>query len=69
MIDTYENRSDNLDDICLAVLAVSYIYEKVHMNYEPDDEKTFIKPVVEIREEEDLKTAFTIKFLKMVWEK
>lgn len=34
------------------------------MNYEPDDEKGYIKPVVEILEEEDLKIKTIIKSKK-----
>ena len=39
------------------------------MNYEPDDEKGYIKPVVEILEEEDLKIKTIIKSKKKVWGK
>ena len=47
--------------MCLVYFAASYIYEKADVNYEPDDEKDYIKPVAEINMEEDLKTTITIK--------
>lgn len=39
MINKYENRPDNLDEMCLTDFAASYIYKKTDMNYKPDDEK------------------------------
>ena len=48
MINKYENRPDNLDEMCLTDFAASYIYKKTDMNYKPDEEK-------------DLKIAFTLK--------
>ena len=39
-IDRYENRPDNLDDMCLAEFAATYVYEKIDINYEPDNEKS-----------------------------
>ena len=47
--------------MCLADLAATYICEKADMNYEPGDEKSYIKPVAEILKEEDLKTTITVK--------
>ena len=46
---------------CLADFAASNIYGKGDINYGPDDEKSYIKSVAEIQEEEDLKTTVTIK--------
>ena len=60
-IDRYKNGLDNLYDMCLANFTVSYIYEKTKINYEPDDEKSYIKRVIEIHEDDDLKTAITVK--------
>ena len=48
IIDRHENRPDNLNDMCLADFAATYIYEKADINYEPDDEKSYIKTVAEI---------------------
>ena len=39
-VDSYENRPDNLDNICFADSTASYIYEKADINYEPDAEKS-----------------------------
>ena len=50
IIDIYENRPDYLDDMCLAIFASSYVYEKVDISYESDNEKSYIKPAAEIRE-------------------
>lgn len=47
--------------MCLADFAVSYIYETPDMNYEPDDEKRFRKPVGEIHKEKYLKKPTTLK--------
>lgn len=41
--------------MCLDEVATFYIYKKIYMNHEPDDEKSYIKPVAEIHKVEDLK--------------
>lgn len=66
--DRYENHPDNLNDMCLADFATTYIYKKVDVDFEPDDEKSYIKPVLEINKEEYVKTAITTK-LKNGWGK
>ena len=37
----------------LADFAATKIYEKADVAYEPDDEKSYLKPVAEIYKEED----------------
>ena len=39
IIDRYKKFSDNLDNMCWADVAATYIYEKADMNYKPDGEK------------------------------
>ena len=51
IIGRYKNCPDNLDDMWPADFAASHVYEKTNMNYEPDDEKSFIKPVTDINKE------------------
>lgn len=66
IMDRYEDRPDNIDDMCLTDFLLKPTFMKKLMNQmmkimNPDDGKSYMKPVVEIPEKEDLKTAVTIK--------
>ena len=56
IIDRYENRPDELNEMCYADFAANYIPESADVVYEPDDIRSYTKPVSNICEEEpDLK--------------
>ena len=66
IMDRYEDRPDNIDDMCLTDFLLKPTFMKKLMNQmmkimNPDAGKSYMKPVVEIPEKEDLKTAVTIK--------
>ena len=66
IMDRYEDRADNIDDMCLTDFLLKPTFMKKLMNQmmkimNPDDGKSYMKPVVEIPEKEDLKTPVTIK--------
>lgn len=66
IMDRYEDCPDNIDDMCLTDFLLKPTFMKKLMNQmmkimNPDDGKSYMKPVAEIPEKEDLKTAVTIK--------
>ena len=58
MIDRFENRPDNLDDMCFRFYCELYLRKS---RCELSKMILMKKPIAEIHEEEDLKTAITIK--------
>lgn len=50
--------------ICVQQILLQTIFKKELKNYEPDDEKSYMKPVEKEPEEEDLDIATTIKSKK-----
>ena len=63
VLDKYENRPDELEQLCLADFATNYVHKKADVQVEPEDIKSYTIPVSGI-DDDDLQCSPHIVVLK-----